>query len=1019
MRAKAGILINLCLLFLVGTAAGHIPDTSTITTSNQWVIANSVDQTTITVIVSNSSLGSMQGATVMFSIDNLIYGSMTPSTTISDASGVATSTFKVNKKSGIAVITAKIISHDGEIVNKTVNQSIDHDSPYYPYFAHPLNGTVATDVPFNISITDQWGNRIDNRRGAQAHIINLHVHGPAPDDCKFVGFGHDISPVLDPNGNISVNVTLTTKIGPNNILMDTFGSIPDKLEWINADTNGVPFWISQEYTPLGYPPTIPADGTRFFTIKYILFDKYGNPTNNQYIWVNTSVPGEEHKFVSNNLGQVLLQYGPRSSIGVINITATAISNTTVTLSQTVEFMNTGAEIISLTANPDTMASLDANPSRISDILATVADHSGNAVAGESVNFTIQNITYDSITYNVTAPPLLLSPGSITDVNGVAAVQFRPGSFTTPGNSNYSPSATGHCEVKATWNGTHKIVPVTWKNYPYLSVKTSVNPLTVEINNTIDVTIEFRGDGWALQPRPIDVILLLDQSGSMGSSTDSNSRLYKAKQAASVFVDQMNSSNGDRVGIMTYNQSGWVYQGLTNNLPTAKNKISSITGNTNGAHTNMRQGLHDALKNEAQNANPGSVKAVIHMTDGDWSMAGDPLARQDSIGFDADGPGLHSVWAGNIVNPSIEDVYKYFPDIGGGDFNSGSITNAPNGQTFDAGKTHWNTDQFETTQNRSTRTTTYYTNASTSNQNLSVYAGNNQIRLYSISFVQQPLAQTKNALINMANSTGAFYQHAPDQTKLEALYKQIAEELKDNAGVNTTMTADFENVNVTGVTMPGDQVFDYVYNPTASTKIYWQNGTPTVINQSADWAADNKLDFTIGTIKVGQFWNATFRLKVNQSGLIDVFGKNSTVSFNGGTEILHLPQTFITVVPKLNVTVIGVKTITLTNLTVTEPGEIKALLPVMWNTNYTGNNTLTEKVYYSIDHGPWVLFDIKTHAYNATTTEYVDYAQLDVTKLPPGGYRIMVYATAPDAPDASDVTIVKLVGGKGKTFIKLE
>jgi hypothetical protein len=801
--------------------------------------------------------------------------------------------------------------------------------------------------------------------------------------------------------------------------MDTFGSIPDKLEWINADTNGVPFWISQEYTPLGYPPTIPADGTRFFTIKYILFDKYGNPTNNQYIWVNTSVPGEEHKFVSNNLGQVLLQYGPRSSIGVINITATAISNTTVTLSQTVEFMNTGAEIISLTANPDTMASLDANPSRISDILATVADHSGNAVAGESVNFTIQNITYDSITYNVTAPPLLLSPGSITDVNGVAAVQFRPGSFTTPGNSNYSPSATGHCEVKATWNGTHKIVPVTWKNYPYLSVKTSVNPLTVEINNTIDVTIEFRGDGWALQPRPIDVILLLDQSGSMGSSTDSNSRLYKAKQAASVFVDQMNSSNGDRVGIMTYNQSGWVYQGLTNNLPTAKNKISSITGNTNGAHTNMRQGLHDALKNEAQNANPGSVKAVIHMTDGDWSMAGDPLARQDSIGFDADGPGLHSVWAGNIVNPSIEDVYKYFPDIGGGDFNSGSITNAPNGQTFDAGKTHWNTDQFETTQNRSTRTTTYYTNASTSNQNLSVYAGNNQIRLYSISFVQQPLAQTKNALINMANSTGAFYQHAPDQTKLEALYKQIAEELKDNAGVNTTMTADFENVNVTGVTMPGDQVFDYVYNPTASTKIYWQNGTPTVINQSADWAADNKLDFTIGTIKVGQFWNATFRLKVNQSGLIDVFGKNSTVSFNGGTEILHLPQTFITVVPKLNVTVIGVKTITLTNLTVTEPGEIKALLPVMWNTNYTGNNTLTEKVYYSIDHGPWVLFDIKTHAYNATTTEYVDYAQLDVTKLPPGGYRIMVYATAPDAPDASDVTIVKLVGGKGKTFIKLE
>jgi hypothetical protein len=255
--------------------------------------------------------------------------------------------------------------------------------------------------------------------------------------------------------------------------------------------------------------------------------------------------------VSNNLGQVVLQYGPRSSIGVINITATAVSNTTVTVSQTVEFMNTGAEIISLTANPDTMASLDANPSRISDILATVADHSGNAVAGELVNFTIQNITYDSTTYNVTAPPFLLSTDNITDANGVAAVQFRPGSFTTPGNANYSASATGHCEVKATWNGTHKTVPVTWKNYPYLSVKTSVTPLTVEVNNTVDVSIEFRGDGWALQPRPIDVVLTTDRSGSM--MYDNPDRMVNIMGAATTFVDQMGAN--DQIGVVSFGQKG--------------------------------------------------------------------------------------------------------------------------------------------------------------------------------------------------------------------------------------------------------------------------------------------------------------------------------------------------------------------------------------------------------------------------------------------------------------------------------
>ncbi len=1023
MRAKAGIFSIICLLLLVGTAAGHLPDNSTIITSNPWVIANGADQATITVMVSNLSSGSIQGANVIFTIENPIYGTLSPAIAISDATGKATSTFKVKTKSGFAVISASITTPDGYTVVKTIDQNIDHDSPYLPYFSHPVSGTVATEVPFNISITDRWGNQIDDRRGP--HTITLHVHGPAPDDCGFAeaGYNHTLSRTLDANGNISALVKLTTKTGPNNILMDAFESIPDKLEWIDANTNGIPFSMTQVYSPSGTLPTLPADGTSFFTIVYTLYDKYGNPTNGQSIWVNTSVPGEEMKFLSNNLGQVVVQYGPRSSIGIINITATAVANSTwVTRSQDVKFMNTGASIISLTANPDTMASHDANPILMSDIFATVADQSGNAVAGESVIFAIDSITYEAA-YNVTSPPILVSPGNITDIHGIAAVQFIPGSFTTAENPGYNASATGHCNIIATWNGTQKTVPVTWKNYPYLSVKTSVTPLTVEINNTIDVTIEFRGDGWAMHPKPIDVILLLDQSGSMGDANTPGTRLYQAKQAAKVFVDQMNSASGDRVGIISYNQSAWLYQDLTNNLDTAKNKISSINGNTNGAHTNMRRGLYEALKQETLSASPGSVRAVIHMTDGDWSMGGDPLARQGSTGFDVDGPGLHSVWAGNVLD--IIDIYQYFPDIGGGVYHSGSIANAPDGQKYDDGKTNWNNDQYETTQRRATRTTTYYTDAWTSNQNMSVYAANNKIRLYSLSFVQVPRTNTKNALINMANSTGAFYQHAPDQAALETLYKQIAEDLKDKAGVNTTMTVDFENVNVTGVTMPGSEVFDYVYDPVASTKINWQNGTTTVpaLDQSADWAADNKLDFTIGTIKVGQYWNATFRLRVNQSGMIDVFGRNSTVTFNGGNETLKLPQTFITVVPKLNTTVIGANTIALSNLFITEPGEIKALLPIMWNSTYKGNMTLTENVYYSIDNGPWVLFDTKTHLYpfgaNITTTEYVDYAQLDVNKLPPGGYKIKIYATAPDAPDAVAETDYKTVGGQGKIFLKLE
>jgi hypothetical protein len=53
-------------------------------------------------------------------------------------------------------------------------------------------------------------------------------------------------------------------------------------------------------------------------------------------------------------------------------------------------------------------------------------------------------------------------------------------------------------------------------------------------------------------------------------------------------------------------------------------------------------------------------------------------------------------------------------------------------------------------------------------------------------------------------------------------------------------------------------------------------------------------------------------------------------------------------------------------------------------------------------------------------EYVEYAQLDVTKLPPGSYQIMVYATASDAPDTTIMLSDPVnVGNRGKTFIKLQ
>ena len=1032
MRAEAGLLIIICLLFLVGTAGAVIQ--VGVTGNSSWLIAGSGLSAAYTVTVTNiTSVVLIPGAMVTFSVDPR-YGSMSPASVITNSAGQAVSTFTVNTTSGTAPILASIsyTGADGPFnLTESILQNIDHNSAYYADFIHPLSGTVAAQVPFNVSITDQYRNPVDNRRGN--HIINLHVHGPAPDDCGFVeaGYAHDITRILDANGNMSVNVKLTSRIGNNNIAMDGYQSIPNQLEWITAEAKGAPFSITQVVSPSGSPPALPADGVKYFTIIYSLFDVYGNPTNEQYIWVNTSIPGEEKMFVSNNLGQVTVNYGPRSSIGVINIIATSIANNTVTLSQTVEFINTGAEIIALTANPDTMPSGDVPLSNVtSDIIATVADHAGNAVAGEQVIFDWGNITYDGI-YNVTADPLLLTTSAITDVYGNAKVKFRPGNFTTLGNPGYNATATGHCNVIATWNGTQKIITVTWKNYPYLSVSTSVNPKTIEINQTVDVSIAFKGDGWALGPRPADIVIITNLAGGVGGAD----RLAQTKIGETAFIESAEpgvfislvsignnptypSAQGGNGGPGPFASANalalWNQQqidGLPHFQPYAGAPMDKCLWDPAKWNTPSRLMPNATIcPGTAYNYYNPSADAKLEMdfTEAN-SAANKNLLKTEVASFNDFG--------GTNYAGGINMALKQFDKVKGNGhmkvlivMGDGITMVAPTAPG--ATDSYWPSDWYP---RASLGCFDESDSAKIATWKAADIAKSQGIEIFVLGYPSY--GQIDNGTINGMVSPGRYY-YVPVAAQMKQTFADIYGEIREEAGVNTIMNVDFQNINVTGVTMPGGQVYNYVYNSTASTKIGWQDGKTNVTDQSADWAADNKLDFSIGTLKIKEQWNATFRLRVNQSGIIDVFGKNSTITFNGGTDKLVLPQTFITVVPKLNITDITAKELKLKNLEVTETGEIKALLPVRWNTTYTGNQTLTEKVYYRIDTGPWVQFDTKTHM--DSLTDYVDFAQLDVTKLPPGGYWIKVYATASDAPDATIMLDNPVnVGNRGRTFIQLQ
>ena len=947
MRAYAGIFIIICLLLVVGTVgAAGIPDTVTVSTDKPWIVANNVDQSTITVIVTNTTTGysgPVQGVTVNLGVNDTIYGTLSTTTVTTDLSGKAISTFNVKTKSGAAQITATALGLSGSTI-----QNIDHDSPYLPYFTHPLNGTVATEVPFNISITDRWGNQIDNRQGD--HIIGLHVHGPAPDDCGFnysAGYPHDIFLPLDSNGNISVKVKLTSKIGNNNILMDNFGSISDKIESITAVATGIPYSMTGSISDGG---SLPADGIHYFTLDYFLYDRYGNPLGTRSIWVNTTLPSEQQIFTSNALGQIRINYGPKSAVwNNIRITATSIDNHSVTNEIFASFINNAPTNMVITIAPQQMASLDVDPSAKGYVTAKVIDIFGNPVPGQTVTFNITPYTPNPA-YNQTAYPRLDSASAITNSEGDAVIYFYPGSFANRAEVGYNNAASQSADLVATWGSVTRSITVTWKNYPYLNIVANVTPQSVHLNDTIDVTIKVTGDGFKFGGNPVTAILDQDCSASM-KNPDSNGhdRLWNAKEAAKAFVEEMKSGK-DFIGLNSF--------GTDNNNQFHLAPFSDMDYVT--------QQIDHLVQGSQSKGLPDSItESMNNIT---WTQYNPPpLGRP-----------LDEVRAVIVLNDGNSNIK-----------NQGQL------------------DAFV---------------AYATSQTPKIY-------IYTVLYLDgAPTNQHKANIVQMgelANRTGGkmFIPTSPEE--LKQAYIDIAHELQSVVGVNATMNLDYKNVEVNSTPISGGLAFDYVpvemgaTSPDSRTTILWPNTTRSFINQSNEWTAANnyQLHFNIGTINVSDKWETTYRLKVNQTGLIKIFGNTSKINFNGaeGADVVDLPDLFITVTP--NLTVIGPYTgvLDVSNLIITRSGNYTDFIPLQWNLHYEGKDIVTESREYSYNNGPMIRFGSQT---GIGPGDYTHYAQLDVRKLPPGSYQIRIFAVAPDAREDEEITYTVNVGSTG-IFIKLE
>ncbi len=978
MNFKKVVLLAILLGLIVPAVSATAPGRITLSSDLGWLAAGGAEPAEITVQVFDGSGMPLDNCTVAFEVDP-VFGRISPATVTTGASGTATTAFIPGRTSGVAVITAR-----AGAVEETFSLPIDHGpASRITYLDYEFEVAAGDVTVITVGLADRYGNPVDDTRGTETVRFSV---GSVDDDAVFIDdLGAPVPGIertANATGHVQVPFRTGRAVGENIVRITALSGGIDRYISIRGLPTGDPAAIAVSVNPDADPePYQPADGESTFTLTYRLFDSWGNPAAGRDIRVATSLAGEGTVLTTNGTGVARLTYGPKDTTGRITVNATAVDNASVTASQVVEFVHTAPADMLLSANPQSMPSLDVPGSGPATLRAKVVDVKGNPVAGENVTFAVRNI--DAGEFVQVAAPYLSASSAKTDDDGYAAVRFYPGTFTTDRTDpRWSAAARGGCDVVATWNDTTRTIPLAWENYPFLSVEAEVSPGTVAVNDTVDVTIRLKGDGWALRPDPIDVVICTDRSGSM--LYDDPDRMHSVREAAKAFVDQF-SENHDRAAAVSFGRKGSISRpgansgigtheidndytypktyddyatldlGLTRDLPAVKGALDGIVPDHG---TPLRHGLKVSIDHLVAAAGDDSVKAVVLLSDGDYNWYGDPLAR-----------------------------------------GSGSTPHSPEGYDTLA------------------RSYYRYADLPSNWQNLATYAADNDIRIFTISYSESLSSDARSTLRSIAESTGGRYYHAPAPDALGPIYTDIAGVLKTEAGVNTTMSLDFSTVQVNGEDREGSGVFSYVYEDGVSTVItsWVENQTgnhaiisPTTINQTDDWSDDRNLKFAIGTVHLGQTWEATFRLRALTDGNINVFGPGSTITFNDAAK-LPLPDTLVTAVPDLSNTGFGSATLTLTNPRYTCMEPVREILTAAWDLTYTGAGTLTESVEHSNDGGlSWVRFGTVTG----------EAASLDVRAFPPGEYLIRVRASADDVADAGLLFPPIRVGEQHAAYIRI-
>jgi Mg-chelatase subunit ChlD len=146
---------------------------------------------------------------------------------------------------------------------------------------------------------------------------------------------------------------------------------------------------------------------------------------------------------------------------------------------------------------------------------------------------------------------------------------------------------------------------------------------IEVDNSADsracetasIHLTVRGEGTPIEEHvPVDVMLVLDRSGSM-SQGSTPTPIYYAKQAAKALVDQLDP-NVDQVGLVSYADTATLNRQLSSGVTGFNNVKSSIDGLAASGYTNIGDAVYVAQQElQSVRHNPDAIPVIVLLTDG--------------------------------------------------------------------------------------------------------------------------------------------------------------------------------------------------------------------------------------------------------------------------------------------------------------------------------------------------------------------------------------------------------------------